>query len=67
MNDDEPGQRRAKRRANALRGNHGSLGQIEMAGSARQISDDERKKRAIKPRPNPIERLDSKQPIAIIR
>ena len=46
MNNDEPGQRRAKRRANALRGDHRSLGQIETAGAARQIRDNERKKRA---------------------
>lgn len=49
------------------RGNHGSLGQIEMTGSARQVRDNERNERAIKPCPNPIEGLDRKQPIAIIR
>ena len=65
VHDDESGQRRAERRADALRGNHGSLGQIEMTGSARQVCDNERKKRAIKPCPNPIEGLDRKQPITI--
>jgi len=39
MNDDETGQRRAKRRTNTLRGYHGALGQIEMAGTASQIRD----------------------------
>jgi len=34
VNDDETGQRRAKRRTNTLRGYHGALGQIEMAGTA---------------------------------
>lgn len=64
---DEPGQGRAKRRANALRGHHGALSQIEMAGSARQIRDDERKKRAIKTRADTIETLDREQPKAIVR
>jgi hypothetical protein len=50
MNDDETGQRRAKRRTNTLRGYHGALGQIEMAGTASQIRDNKRKQRAIKPR-----------------
>jgi hypothetical protein len=67
VNDDEAGQRRAKRRADALRGNHGSLGQIEMAGAARQIRDNERKKRAIKARADAIETLDREQPKAIVR
>ncbi len=67
MNNDEPSKRRAKCRANALRGNHGSLGQIEMAGAARQIRDDERKERAIKPRADAIETLDREQPHAIVR
>ena len=67
MNDDEPGQRRAKRRTNTLRGYHGALGQIEMAGTASQISDNKRKKRPIKPRADAIETLDREQPKAIIR
>ncbi len=58
MNNDEPSQGRAERRANALRRNHGSLGQIEMAGSARQIRDDERKKCAIKSSADAIKTLD---------
>jgi hypothetical protein len=32
VHDDDSGQRRAERRADALRGNHRSLGQIEMTG-----------------------------------
>ena len=66
VNDYEPSQRRAKRRANALRGNHGSLGQIEMAGAARQIRDNERKKRAIKPRSHAVETLHREQPKAMV-
>lgn len=67
MNNDEPSQRRANRRANALRGDHGSLGQIETAGAACQIRDNERKKRAIKARADAIETLDREQPKAICR
>jgi hypothetical protein len=47
--------------------NHGSLGQIEMARAARQIRDNERKKRAIKARADAIETLDREQPRAIGR
>jgi hypothetical protein len=67
VNDDESGQRRAQRRADALRGNHGALGQIETAGAACKIRDNERKERAIKPRPDAVETLDREQPGAIIR
>ena len=56
-----------ERRADALRGNHSSLGQIEMAGAARQIRENERKKRAIKARADAIETLDREQPKAIVR
>jgi hypothetical protein len=49
VHDDESGQRCA-----SAAPNNGSLGQIEMADSARQVRDDERKERAIKPRPNPF-------------
>src|ERR1019366_586153 len=67
MNNDKPSQGCAQCRANALRGNHGALRQIEMAGAACQIRDNERKKRAIKAGTDAIETLDREQPNAIIR
>jgi hypothetical protein len=41
-----------------MRGDHGSLSEIEMAGAARDVRHDQRKKRPIKPCPNAIEALD---------
>ena len=44
MNDNQPGQGGTERRAQSLRGDDGTLGQIEMAGPPGQIRDDEWKK-----------------------
>ena len=67
MIDDYAGGQGADRRADPHRGRDGALREIETAGAAHDVGDDQRRQRPIDARANPVEQLDSDQPEGVVR
>ena len=66
MDDNDTGERRGQRRANALCRDDSTLRHVEAAGAAHEIGDDHRKHRSIDARADPIQQLHADEPIRVV-
>ena len=67
MVDDVAGGQAADRRADPLSGRDRALREIETAGAAHDVGDDQRRKRLIDARPHAVEQLDANEPEGVVR